>query len=394
MNRANIYKKYCIGCGLCAVEQKESILENERGYLGFAYEPNHETVSFCDEVCPVSGKTLEKLNENKIWGEEKGIFLGYATDQEVRKKASSGGVLTGIAIYLLESSKVDGILHVCENEKYPLGTITCLSTKREEVILRSGSRYAISHPLFDMWKMLQFGKKYCFIGKPCDVAALRNYIDKGKAKKEQFPYIFSFFCAGLPSKQANEQLLSYMGCSISKCQSLTYRGNGWPGVTSAIDDNGAEYSLDYGTAWGKILGRDIHPFCRFCMDGIGERADISCGDAWYLNEKGQPDFSENEGRNIIFARNGTGKKILQNAQEAGYIEMIPLESEEYIKKVQNYQFVRRATMYSKVIACKMLGYSVPYAHLGKIKRYGKYAGKKEQFKIFKGTVKRVVTKKM
>ncbi len=35
------------------------------------------------------------------------------------------------------------------------------------------------------------------------------------------------------------------------------------------------------------------------FDGIGEMADVACGDAWYLTESGQADFSEHAGRNVI-----------------------------------------------------------------------------------------------
>lgn len=394
MRKGRIYKEYCIGCGMCSARAKANMSKNDRGYLSFKQEPNSKMIAFCEAVCPGSGKSLEKLNGNKIWGEAEGVFLGYAANQDVRKKASSGGILTALAVYLLESSKVDGIVHVCEDKTYPMGTSTCISTKVEEVLSRSGSRYAISHPLLEMWDLIQPEKKYCFIGKPCDVTALKNYLETAEEIRKQFPYIFSFFCAGLPSRQANEKLLDCMGCSANKCKSFSYRGNGWPGFATAIDKKGTEYTLDYDTAWGKILGRDIHSFCRFCMDGIGERADISCGDAWYLNESGEPDFSENEGRNIIFSRNNTGQRLLQEAGNAGYIVLEPLRNEEYIEKIQKYQYVRRATMSSKIMACRLLGHIVPYTNLDKIREYSKFAGKNQHFKIFKGTVKRIITKKM
>lgn len=394
MKRGQIYQEYCIGCGLCSAKGEGEMSGNRRGYVSFKQEPDRRVVAFCEKVCPASGHSLRKLNEGKLWGEAETVFLGHADDQEIRKRASSGGILTAVSIFLLESGKVDGIVHVCQDEWNPMGTVTCVSTKAEEVLARSGSRYAVSHPLLDMWELIEPGKKYCFIGKPCDVTALRNYLEREEGGRGQFPYLLTFFCAGLPSKQANEQLLAGMGCPQNQCRSLQYRGDGWPGFATAIDKTGSKYSLDYDTAWGKILGRDIHSFCRFCMDGIGERADISCGDAWYLNEMGKPDFLEKEGRNIIFSRNEAGQKLLQEARDAGYIRLETMDDEGYLKKIQNYQYIRKATMLSKITACRLLGHSVPYTDLGKIRKFCKYAGYKEHFKIFKGTIKRVMTKKM
>lgn len=394
MKQEKIYKKYCIGCGLCAALKGERMREDERGYLGFEQEPASETLAFCAEVCPVGDRCVERLNETKIWGTDRGRFWGYAADPRIRKRASSGGVLTALSLYLLENAKVDGIIQIREDEKNPVGTVTCISRTRKEVLRGSGSRYAVSHPLLDMWEMISPQERYCFIGKPCDTAALKNLLEKEEALKEKFPYILTFFCAGLPGRQANERLLQYMGCPPGRCRTLSYRGNGWPGFTRAEDENGEIFSADYNTSWGRFLGRDIHPFCRFCMDGTGERSDISCGDGWYLDDGGQPDFTEKEGRNIVFARTDEGKALLQEAASRGYIVLEPAGDETYLKKIQRYQYTRKATMYTKVLACRIFRHTVPYGNLRGLKKYAGFASPKEHFKILKGTVKRLLLGKM
>ena len=49
----------------------------------------------------------------------------------------------------------------------------------------------------------------------------------------------SFFCAGLPSIDAQKKLLEEMGCN-SRVVSLRYRGNGWPGYATANLENGKQ----------------------------------------------------------------------------------------------------------------------------------------------------------
>ena len=96
-----------------------------------------------------------------------------------------------------------------------------------------------------------------------------------------------------------------MGCD-GKIKSLRYRGDGWPGYATATQYDGKVFKMDYNTSWGQILGRDIMKMCRFCLDGIGEMADISCCDAWYLTNDNKPDFSEADGRNAVFCRSKLG----------------------------------------------------------------------------------------
>ena len=40
------------------------------------------------------------------------VSNAWAADSDIRRQSSSGGVTSALAIYLLESHKVDGVLHV------------------------------------------------------------------------------------------------------------------------------------------------------------------------------------------------------------------------------------------------------------------------------------------
>lgn len=388
------YAQFCVGCGLCSAKCGQEMTTTEKGYLVHANKLSDECIEFCNSCCPSSQNSINKLNTSSIWGFCEEVHIGYSSDEEIRKNASSGGVLSALAIYLLDRGLVDAVIHTGKDDKIPYNTITKISVTRQNVMKNCGSRYAISHSLLDMWEFIEAGKKYCYIGKPCDVTALKNYIEKDEALSEQFPYVFSFFCAGMPSTQANLELLDKLNCK-GECVDLTYRGNGWPGFATAVDKNGDEHRLDYATAWGGILGRDINRFCRFCLDGIGERADISCGDAWYLLSDGNPDFSEHAGRNIIFTRNAKGSALLQDAVREGYIIVEAVEdAENYLKQIQKYQFIRKSTMRVKLLACRLFGMSIPYSSQGVVKEFAKYAHAKDKYVIFKGTIKRILTKKI
>jgi coenzyme F420 hydrogenase subunit beta len=376
---------YCTGCGLCKSEKKATL---HKGRKGFFY-PEDGDEKWLKQICPVMACQESYMDSSSIWGKTNAVYRGWSNDPILRKKASSGGVLTELASFLLDEKKVDGVIHICAAKDNPTKTEVCYSHSREELIERCGSRYAISHPLGELSK-ISYKKKYAFIGKPCDVVALKNYMEIKPELKDVITYTLSFFCMGLPSEIAQKNLLSALGVTLTECKELIYRGNGWPGFATFTDINGKECRMDYDTAWGKILGRDLMPACRFCMDGIGELADISCGDAWYLNEAGNPDFSEHMGRNVIFARTNKGAELVLNAQSCHRIVIEQYDNyEDELQKIQKSQYYRRESMGARILALKIMGRPYPaYSHKI-LSAYSSYLSKKKQLKICLGTCKRI-----
>lgn len=393
MNVTKVCQEYCIGCGLCRSEMDVAMQAGEKGFLQPAFGQNEMTESFLTRVCPINDAAFEKETAYAVWGERKGAYAAYAKDEALRRKASSGGVLTGLAIYLLENKLVDGIIHIVAEEDCPTETRCRVSRTREELIEGCGSRYAVSSPWCSLSKMAEPDKNYAAIGKPCDIKALRR-LKQTEGRYNNILYLLSFFCAGMPSRQANEQLLLELDCARSACRSLSYRGNGWPGYATAVDTAGNEHVMEYSKAWGGILGRDVHPYCRMCFDGIGEAADIACGDGWYIAENRTPDFTERDGRNIVFVRTQAGDALYKGAVEAGSIVSTEWENLGQLEIIQKYQFTRRTTMQERLRAYKLFGRTVPRYDKKKMAAFAKKGNKKERVRIFLGTVKRILLKKI
>ena len=203
---------------------------------------------------------------------------------------------------------------------------------------------------------------------------------------------FILFCAGLPSNQAQQKLLDMLKVEKSGLSCLKYRGEGWPGETTAIDSLGKQYSLDYNTTWSKILGRDIMSACRYCLDSIGELADISCGDAWYLKDN-RPNFSERPGRNVIFARSKLGCEILNHLKDKHRVELTDVNIEE-IKYSQACHYDRRATMSTKIFATKLMWKTTPKYSVNSLKKYKRAVTFKKRLRYGLGTIKRIIQGKI
>lgn len=389
MRKEQYIKSCCTGCGLCHSVNGAKMIRDEKGFM----RPQNIRGGVLETLCP----TYLYMNGDhsfSIWGKYISVFEGFSTDENIRYKASSGGALTAISIYLLESGIVDGIIHTGVSDTDPMGTQTYVSMSTDDIITHMGSRYSVSSPLMDFLQIIQPGKNYAFVGKPCDVAALKRYMDSNPEIANQIKLTLSFFCAGVPSASVNEELLEKMGGQKNTLKSFQYRGNGWPGYTTALDIDGTEHKMSYQEAWGKYLGRDVNKICRYCMDGIGEFADVVCADLWYLKD-GIPDFSEHQGRNIIFCRSEEGFKTIQEANQAGYLTISDCSDiMPEFNKYQPYQFSRRVTMKSRLQALKLFFRFAPRYDKKLLNEANAYSTHNMNWNIFKGTVKRILQGKL
>lgn len=391
MRELNKCKEYCNGCGLCHSVASSTFTRDEKGFPVPVL--SKDCIEFARMCCPVISKEAEpEATHVSAWGNYEGCYSGYACDSEIRFKGSSGGCLTALAIYLLEQKEVDAVIQVGKDPECAYGTKVYCNRSKKEVLDCVGSRYAVSQPLYEIMDMIKDNETYCFIGRPCDVQALYRLRKTNQQVHDRIKYMFSFFCAGIPSEVAQKKLLKQLQCE-NNCKELEYRGNGWPGYTTATDINGANYQLSYEESWSKILGRDVRKGCRFCFDGIGLYADIVCADAWYQKTDGKPDFSEHEGRNALIARNKKGMKILQAAEAAGTITRMEYDIDN-LTQIQRYQYERRGTMLAKTNAMKILFKSVPEYHYASLKKQAKMVDLKRRLVIFMGTIRRVVQKKI
>ena len=75
--------------------------------------------------------------------------------------------------------------------------------------------------------------------------ALRRYLNKDEKLTKSIIYLLSFFCAGEPSDNAQDELLKRMGTSRRECGTLVYRGYGWPGFTTVNTKDGRELKMRY-----------------------------------------------------------------------------------------------------------------------------------------------------
>ncbi|MCP5277277.1 MAG: Coenzyme F420 hydrogenase/dehydrogenase, beta subunit C-terminal domain [Thiobacillus sp.] len=282
------------------------------------------------------------------WGPVHFVRTGWATDTEIRFRGSSGGGISALLVFLVESGRADFVAHVAVSPNDPLLNVRRISRTRAEILTGAGSRYAPAAPLEDIESLFASGERFAFVGKPCDVAALRAFIHVQPERASQVVAMVSFMCAGVPSLVGTHEVLAALGTEAKELVRFNYRGNGWPGFATAVTRDGLELTMDYNSSWGKILGKHLQLRCKLCPDGTGEFADVVCADAWY-GASGYPDFTEREGRSLILSRTTLGEEIVSAAILAGalYVEE---SSVAEVALMQPYQLTRKRVVLGRLFA--------------------------------------------
>ncbi|MBY8978074.1 Coenzyme F420 hydrogenase/dehydrogenase, beta subunit C-terminal domain [Rhodobacteraceae bacterium NNCM2] len=354
----------CAGCGGCSVAApgKVSMVESEAGFLRPRQSAGltaTEEATVAD-ICP--GLSLKQESngrtDHEIWGPVIKVRSGFATDKVVRETASSGGALSALLIHLLAHGEVEYILHTGPSPELPFGNAAVESRSLEEIVAASGSRYAPSAPLAGLDAALAEGRKAAFVGKPCDVAALRALARHDPRVDRVFPWIISFFCAGVPSHFGAREILGKLGVAEGDLAAFRYRGMGWPGRATATRRDGSQESMSYADSWGGILSRHVQFRCKICPDGTGGFADVVCADAWKCDSRGYPLFEEADGISLIVSRTDKGEELVQQAMAAGDLEADPFDIAG-IAAIQPGQLNRKRVALARISAMAILLRPVP-----------------------------------
>jgi coenzyme F420 hydrogenase subunit beta len=350
----------CTGCGLCQSIYGTEKITVELDNSGFYRPKIHTKLSRKEEkqlenICPgVSVRKERTLTPfvDSIWGEMYSCIIGASTDKEIVNKASSGGAITSILTYLLDTKTIDAVIHIGASENEPYRNEVKISLSKTDVIKHANSRYSPSAPLIDIISDLKKYENYAFVGKPCDVAALKQYARINAEIDKKIKYYISFFCAGVPSLNATLAAIEAMDIKTENIKKVDYRKDGWPGFFRLIENNGKVHKLSYSLTWMKLLGPYVQFRCKLCADGVGHLSDIVCADAWDdFDKKGFPTFKNAPGRSLIISRTEKGNNLINEVLENQYIQKTKLINNfREIDKIQPGQLSKKVTFVSRSFA--------------------------------------------
>ena len=346
----------CIGCGLCqsiAGKDNIEISMSDKGRL----EPKElnkiqpETFNKILNTCPgviVEGLPKEQVNKdakhNLVWGYYLSLFYAWSTDDKIRFQSSTGGLLNGLSLYLLESKKVKFILHTATDPEKPMRSVSRLSYNKEELLnSNSCSRYGPASPLDKFNEALNLNEPFAFVGKPCDVGAIRQLSKSDERVNKLCKYLLTLVCGGSTEFTKSQDFIESFKVKEDELSIFRYRGFGNPGRMYIKTKDGREHDREYNSFWGEESTWRVHFRCKICPDAIGESSDIAALDTW----RGGSPKGEDEGFNAAIVRTKKGLELLNEAIEAGYIKMGDQLEIKDIDDFQPHQVKKKKAVYAR-----------------------------------------------
>ncbi|MCR9256435.1 MAG: Coenzyme F420 hydrogenase/dehydrogenase, beta subunit C-terminal domain [Alphaproteobacteria bacterium] len=365
----------CIGCGLCrdlGATGEIEIARTPEGSLRPIPGPalTDATVDKVYALCP--GTRMEGLPEeltaadtpvDLVWGPVRAVPKVHASDREVRFKGATGGALTALAIHLLESGRVDMVLHATADPENPSFGKRQVSRSRDDVLAGAGSRYGPTATLIDITDLLDRGERFAFIGTPCDVTALRNLATADDRVDTLCPIMLAPICGGFMETPAFARAVAENGLAFDRLTHVRYRGHGCPGPTRLEQDNGKVAEPTYLDFWGEDDSAWSLPWrCKICPDGIGEAADIVATDTWpggAPTPKQASDHSLDPGSNGLIVRSERGAELVASAVAAGALTIESEEDVDALSLWQPHQVRRKQAAHARLQAIADSGRIAP-----------------------------------
>ena len=358
----------CIGCGLCrsvaGAGRIKIVLTPEGRERPMAPEALDEaTLARINAICPgirVEGAAIGAASagavHDVVWGPAEQLAVGFAGDPEVRRRGSTGGLLTALGQFLLASGRVKFILHVAASRREPLRTDRRLSFDAASVLEGAGSRYGPAAPLVDFTQLLDRGEPFALIAKPCDIAAVRNLARVDPRVNRLMQYALTFVCGGASDLTKSEEVASELQVRPDEISLFRYRGQGCPGPTRIETKDGRSFELSYPEMWKDEATWRIQPRCKICPDAIGESADLAASDVW----PGGGPAGDDAGFNGIIVRTARGLELYRAALDAGAIALEPRKVDfRDFDGFQPHQVRKKRAVWARLAGMKGAGLAVP-----------------------------------
>lgn len=377
---AQIDNNKCTGCYSCmniCPKDAISMIEDERGFAHPVIDKKTcIKCGLCFKTCPVNKEvTCDKEFDVKAYS--------LNAKPDICLRSSSGGAFSVLAKTVLHEGGVvfgarsNGLEEVWHDE----------TDKFEGLDLLRRSKYFQSNIAYSFRKVkhhLLQGRVVLFVGTPCQVAGLKNYL------KKEHPNLYTcdLVCHGVPSKVIFRRFVKEL--ELKKHAKLTryYRDSSqWAPVIFTSEytrfDNGYQvYSQEQPAQkdedrWSETYSYDKDLFnllfhsniiqrrschhCQFCK--IPRVGEVTLGDDWnyYWKVKDDPEKLK-LGRSYILVNNSKGESLLSKSKsEFANIEQVtyiggshisippknnPL-SEQFFKDSKKYQILDLITEYKE-----------------------------------------------
>jgi coenzyme F420 hydrogenase subunit beta len=361
----------CTQCGACVAmcPHDNILLERDEHFRYFprvkVEEPCVKSCkSLCVDVCagvqedpslwkkePIVAETYDDYCAGPI----QETWIGYSTDPVTRARGTSGGLVTGLLVYLLETGRIDGVLLVGPNKEDALQHDIVIARTREEIEDSWGSKY-YPMPIGRRFReLVSSDEKFAVVLLGCHMRSLRLMERKLPRLRQSIVLrigLICGYCAGF--KAVQDQAKDFGIPDLSQNKRIDYREGKWPGYVRIQTPE-----MDKRTIIYDFLQRI--PFttnyrCTICSDLMNETADITVGDAWLKELTRRKD----EGWSVIGVYNPAVMPLIHAAREDGALYLEEADTETFVRSQEKpMRYKKHALQVRLQFASKVMGRTLP-----------------------------------
>lgn len=320
--------------------------------------------SLCVDVCAgvhedpalwqVSPYSLETYGDF-CTGDVLETWVGYSADEAIRQRGTSGGIVTGLLVYLLESGSIDGALVVGANRTDPLQHDIVIARSRQEIEDAWGSKYYPMPVGARLADMRPGEERYAVVLLGCHTRSLRLLEQRNPLLRSSILLrigLICGYCAGF--KAIQDQALEWGITDLAENRRIDFREGKWPGYVRIQTPRVDRRTLIY-----NFLSRI--PFttnyrCTICSDLMNETADISVGDAWLREITARKD----EGWSVVAVRTAVAREVIRTARESGALCLEPANTEILVRSQEKpMRYKKHALRWRLQFARHIMGRRLP-----------------------------------
>ncbi len=313
-------KNLCIGCGACI-----ELCPYFRSYFGKTAMlfPCTLPKGKCHAYCPKTEVNLDDLSLQLFGTSYEGTPLGphsyvktaRAGEQVVNGDFQSGGTVSALISFALKKRYLDAAVLTDREGILPVPRVV---TNPEDVFKCSSSKYTAAPTLLACNQAIKKGyQRIGVVGTPCQVLALAQ-MRTNPLKIEDFidpvGLVVGLFCTWALDFRAFRAFISER-MDVDKIAKFDIPPPPAEIMEIYSDNTKTQIPLDE-------IRQLVPETCSYCIDMTGEFSDISVGVL-----EGHPDS------NTLIIRTERGKKIIDEAQDEGYLVIgeIPEENIEHLR---------------------------------------------------------------
>ncbi len=362
-------QELCTRCGTCVGVCPVKALDlDEDGFP--AVEPAVcIACGLCRDVCPGGSLSFTELEmrtfgqtmkERAFDGFVRRTLIGHAGDEQIRAGGAGGGVVTALALHLLNSGRVDGCIVTRMKPDQPWRGEVFIARNRQELLQSQQSKYTVIPVNAVLQQTAGSRERYALIALPCQIHGIRLVQKVRPRLVENIRYIIGLFCASSLEPYVAEELLKIKGIDRHDVRAFHFRGGRWPGRIRAVLKNGSIRNLHYSNFKDGAINYLMYLYtprrCRTCIDGSSEFADVSVSDAWTRDRSGKYLY---EAQSRLLVRTETGLELTESALAAGDLIAVDVSNNPHYRTHRLHARKKGLTAYLRVARLLRQGKTAP-----------------------------------